>query len=126
MKMEELIGNMGILKGFDHISPAEMAIAEKDAWGTLFTIVEEAQNGMLTAETQTGRRFHLPKSDFEDRGRPKFHIGDKAIDASDNVPVTICGAEWHSKRKEFFWIVEKNGKEKSRWYFSEDLLPVNS
>jgi hypothetical protein len=84
-------------------------------------------NDYLLLKLDNQYNIRIDSKIVQERSAPDYFIGDKVqvLNSKGSVEIgTVNDFYWHSNAQKYIYLLEVNGKIKSRRYFAEDFLPI--
>ncbi len=125
--MIDLVGTYGRIRTGDYVvscTDEQYNWDESNWWHTYLLCTEEDSLTLKLKRHDGDETITIRKEGYDELGRPLYHIGDHVTVKKSGKLATINRVCWHTKRRQFYYIIDYGKRVSSNWFFDDDIKKV--
>ena len=122
--MINLVDTYGRIRSGDDVvscSDEQYNWDEPKWWHTYLLCTEESPETLKLKRHDGDETITIRKEGYNELGRPLHRIGDRVSVKESGKLATISRVCWHTKRKQFYYVLDYGKRVSSNWFFDNDI-----
>lgn len=122
--MTGLVGTYGRIRSGDDVlscSDEQYDWDESKWWHTYLLCTDEGSETLKLKRHDGDESITIRKDGYDELGRPLYHIGDHVAIKKSGKLAAVNRVCWHTKRKQFYYILDYGERVSSNWFFDNDI-----
>ena len=122
--MTDLVGTYGRIRTGGYVvscTDEQYDWNESKWWHTYLMCIEEGSETLKLKRHDGDETIVIRKEGYDELGRPLYHVGDRVVVRRNGKTATVNRVCWHTKRKQFYYILDYGERMSSNWFFDDDV-----